>query len=99
VQYKHNANPLLSVNNYTPLLISRNDKNKQLTLLSQHKLALIGKKYVNGSVNLEGNKNKNLARRFLWPISIHICHQKPNTARETVPFSNTFKECEILADF
>jgi hypothetical protein len=28
------ANPLLSVNNYTPLLISGNYKNKQLTLLS-----------------------------------------------------------------
>jgi hypothetical protein len=33
------ANPLLSVNNYTPLVISRNDKNKQLTLC-QRKLAL-----------------------------------------------------------
>jgi hypothetical protein len=40
VQYKQQANPLLSVNNYTPLVISRNDKNKQVTLLSQHKLAL-----------------------------------------------------------
>jgi hypothetical protein len=27
-------------NHYTPLLINRNDKNKQLTLLSQRKLAL-----------------------------------------------------------
>jgi hypothetical protein len=34
------ANPLLSMKNYTPLVISRNDKNKQLTLLSQRKLAL-----------------------------------------------------------
>jgi hypothetical protein len=34
------ANPLLSMKNYTPLLISRNNKNKQLTLLSQSKLAL-----------------------------------------------------------
>jgi hypothetical protein len=30
----------LSMNNYTPLVISSNDKNKQLTLLSQRKLAL-----------------------------------------------------------
>jgi hypothetical protein len=30
----------LSMHNYTPLVISGNDKNKQLTLLSQHKLAL-----------------------------------------------------------
>jgi hypothetical protein len=34
VQYKQ-ANPLLSMNNFTPLVISGNDKNKQLTLLSQ----------------------------------------------------------------
>jgi hypothetical protein len=40
VQYKRHANSLFSMNNYTPLVISRNDKNKQLTLLSQCKLAL-----------------------------------------------------------
>jgi hypothetical protein len=40
VQYKQQANSSLSVNNYTPLVISRNDKNKQLTLLSQRKRAL-----------------------------------------------------------
>jgi hypothetical protein len=40
VQYKQQANPLLSMNNYNPLMISGNDKNKQLTLLSQRKLAL-----------------------------------------------------------
>jgi hypothetical protein len=35
------ANPLLSIlHNYYLLLISRNDKNKQLTLLGQRKLAL-----------------------------------------------------------
>ncbi len=39
VQYKQQANPLQSTQNYTPLLISRNDKNKQLTLLRQRKLA------------------------------------------------------------
>jgi hypothetical protein len=39
VQCKHHANPLLSMNNNTPLVISRNDKNTQLTL-SQRKLAL-----------------------------------------------------------
>jgi hypothetical protein len=40
VQYKQQANPLLSMNNYTPLAISSNDKIKQLTLLSQRKLSL-----------------------------------------------------------
>jgi hypothetical protein len=43
VQYKKQANPLLSMHNYTPLVISSNDKNKQLTLLSQRKLALIAR--------------------------------------------------------
>jgi predicted GNAT superfamily acetyltransferase len=37
------ANPLLSMNNYTSLVISWNDKNKHLTLLSQCKLALIAR--------------------------------------------------------
>jgi hypothetical protein len=32
-----------TMNNYTPLVIRRNDDNKQLTLLSQRKLALTGK--------------------------------------------------------
>jgi hypothetical protein len=40
MQYKQQANPLLSMNNYTTLAISRNDKNKQQTLLSQRKRAL-----------------------------------------------------------
>jgi hypothetical protein len=35
VQCKQQANPLLSMNNYTPFVISRNNKNKQQTLLSQ----------------------------------------------------------------
>jgi hypothetical protein len=40
VQYKHQANPLLSMHNYTPLVIIWSDKNMKLTLLSQCKLAL-----------------------------------------------------------
>jgi hypothetical protein len=38
VQYKQHANPLLSMHNYTLLVINGNDKNKQLTLFSQWKL-------------------------------------------------------------
>jgi hypothetical protein len=41
VQYKQQANPCLSMKNYNPLVISWNDKNKQLTLLSQSKLAFL----------------------------------------------------------
>jgi hypothetical protein len=40
VQYKQQASPLSSMNNHTPLVICGNDKNKQITLLSQRKLAL-----------------------------------------------------------
>jgi hypothetical protein len=40
MQYKQQANPLLSMHNYTPLVISGNDNNKQLSLISQRKLAL-----------------------------------------------------------
>jgi hypothetical protein len=34
------SQPTFIINNYTPLVISRNDKNNQLTLLSHRKLAL-----------------------------------------------------------
>ncbi len=40
VQYKQQANPLLSLRNYTPPVISRNDKNKQLTIIKPMELAL-----------------------------------------------------------
>jgi hypothetical protein len=51
VQYKQQANPLLSMHNYTPHVISGNDKNKQLTLLSQCKLTFNSSlgRYVFGS--------------------------------------------------
>jgi hypothetical protein len=40
VRYKQQANSVLSMHNYTPLMINRNYTNKLLTLLSQRKLAL-----------------------------------------------------------
>jgi hypothetical protein len=43
VQYKQQANALLLLKNDTPLVISGNDKNMQLTILSQRKLALTTK--------------------------------------------------------
>jgi hypothetical protein len=50
VQYKQQANPLLSMHSYTPLVISGNDKNDQLTLLSH-----LPKEICFGSVNSEGH--------------------------------------------
>jgi hypothetical protein len=44
VHYKHQANLLLSMHNYILLVISRNDKNKQLKFLSLCKIELTGKK-------------------------------------------------------
>jgi hypothetical protein len=58
---------------------------------TQRKLALTRKKYVNGS-----DKIKNQARRFFRSISSHLCHQKANTARETVPFSYPQMSSPIL---
>jgi hypothetical protein len=46
VQNKQQANRLLSIENYIPIVISGNDKNKQLTLLSQHILALTARNTV-----------------------------------------------------
>jgi hypothetical protein len=59
------ANPLLSMHNYAPLVISRNEKNKQLTLLSQRKLALyaIKKLFIKSSGPL---KFKNQPRTILF---------------------------------
>ncbi len=87
VHYKHQANLLLLMLNYILLVICRNDKNKQLTFLSQCKLAFTGKKYVSSSVNSEGHLNKLNTRRDTSSGTYlsNICHQKPNTARETIP--------------
>jgi hypothetical protein len=43
MQYKQQANPLLSMHNYTLLVIIGNDKTKQIKLESQHKFALTGR--------------------------------------------------------
>ncbi len=45
-QPSQQANPLFSKHNYTPLVISGNYKNNQLTLLSQRKLTFNQKIYV-----------------------------------------------------
>ncbi len=44
VQCKQQANKILSMLNYTPLVISRKNKNKQMTLVSQRKHALTATK-------------------------------------------------------
>ncbi len=69
------------------------DKNKQLTLLSQCRLAFTGRSMLM-ALKFEGTSKKlrNQARHLFWPRSIHLCHQKPNPARETVPL-RWWKNC------
>jgi hypothetical protein len=52
ILYKQQANPLLSMNNYTPLVISGNDKNTQLSLLSRVKLALTARNALFADIKL-----------------------------------------------
>jgi hypothetical protein len=65
------------------------DKNKRLTLLSQCKLSFTGRNVLMAlKIQRDINKiyNKKPAQRLFWPRSHHLCHQKPNPARDTVPF-------------
>jgi hypothetical protein len=61
-------------------------KNKQLTLLSQCKLAFIGRNVLM-ALEIRRDIKKNQTQRLFWPRSIHLCHQKPNPVRETVPLN------------
>ncbi len=78
VQYKQQANPFLSMLNYTPLVISRNDKNKQLTLLRQCKLALTARNTLFCYKIIGAPKQfKKWLRPLFRPKTHHTCHQKP----------------------
>jgi hypothetical protein len=76
VQYKQQANPLLLMHNYTPLLISRNFKNKQITFLKLRKLAfterntLLPHKIIK---SLEHLKNLKWPRPLFRPKTSHTC--------------------------
>jgi hypothetical protein len=63
LQHKQEVNPLLSMHNYTPLVISGNDKNKQLTLLSQRKLTFNHKIYVKRLCKFVGTSENIKTRR------------------------------------
>jgi hypothetical protein len=89
VQYKHQANPILSINN-TPLVISRSDKNKQLTLLRQLKLALTAKINFLRYKNIGAPKKfKKMPRLLIKPSSGNFCQKFGNLSHETVPFRIT----------
>jgi hypothetical protein len=94
VQYKQQANPLLSIHNYckyTPLVISRNDKNKQLTLLSQRKLAVPRKIHFLQYKIIGAPKNvKNVPVLYLdLKLTIHVIKSQIHLAFK-IPFSGNF---------
>jgi hypothetical protein len=75
VQYKQQAYPLLSMHNYTPLVISGNDKNKQLTSLGQRKLAITSR---NTLFVLKKSLEhlKNIKNGFFLKLTIHVFKAK-----------------------
>jgi hypothetical protein len=88
-QYKQQANPLLSMLNYTLLVISRNDKNKQLTIIKPTQTSFNHEKFTFGNIkSLEHLTNlKNVPVLYLG-LTNHTCYQKSNPSRETVPLKN-----------
>jgi hypothetical protein len=85
VRHLPQANPFLSLQDYTPLVISGEGthKNKQLKLLSKRKLAFTAiNTLFSFCTSLELlNKYKNWHRPIFSPKR----HQKPNLSQETVP--------------
>ncbi len=88
LQYKQQANSILSKHNYTTLVISRNDKNKQLTLLSQHKLAVTARNtlFAIYSKTLELLKNlKNVPVLYLGlKLTTHVIQSRIHLVRQSL---------------
>ncbi len=87
VQYKQQANPLLSMNNYTSLVISWKDKNKQLTLLSQCKLALTVRNSLFCYEIIEATKNfltKCPVRYLGLKLTIHAIKSQIHLVRQSL---------------
>jgi hypothetical protein len=91
VQNKQQANPLLSMHNYTPLVISRNDKNKQLTSnvnsLEPREVHFLQYKIIGANKTF-----KKMAPSSIRPKTNHTCHQKPSTSHETAPLKGKDKK-------
>jgi hypothetical protein len=67
------ASPLLSMKKYTPLVISRNDKNRQLTIIKPRKLALTA---INKTFCIKNHRSpqkfKNHLRSLVRPSSVYL---------------------------
>jgi hypothetical protein len=99
VQYEQQANPFLSMHSNTPLVISGNDKNKQLTLLGHRKQALTA---TDTLVALKKHqrplKIKKKQRLPLFePSSVNFCQNLLNLSHETVPVRREIKHRSGLA--
>ncbi len=77
--------------NYTPLVIGWKDKKKQLTLLSQRKLALTARNTPFALKNhLAPKKFQKGPRPLVRPKTNHTCHQKSKSCLEKDPLRNVF---------
>jgi hypothetical protein len=94
VQYKQQANPLLSMNNYTPLVVSRNDKNKQLAIIKPKQTSINRNKdtfcIIKSSETLKNKTNQ--PRPLVTPSSVNFCQHFLNLSRETVPLKRLHAE-------
>ncbi len=95
ILYKHQANPLLSMSNYIPLVINRNDSNKQLSLSKQRKLALTAINKLSAlycKIIGACKKYLNQLRPLVRPRSINFFHNFLNLFHKTVPLSTNQKK-------
>jgi hypothetical protein len=94
--YKQQDNPLLSMHNYTPLVISGDDKNKQLTLSTQ--TCINWKKYVNSSVNSEERDAYSGLNLSIYVIKspIQLVRQSHENLYENLPLCSVGAALYIL---
>jgi hypothetical protein len=78
-------------------VISRNDKNKQLTLLSQGKLALTAIDKLFHYINIGAPKKlKTQHHPLVRPIYVNFCKILLNLSHETVPLSRKTESSIIV---
>jgi hypothetical protein len=77
---------LLSMHNYTPLVISRNDKNKQPTVLSPSKLALTARNtlYVSKSLEHPSNLKNGPFLYLVLKLTLHVIKSQIHLVRQAL---------------
>ncbi len=90
ILYKHQANPLLSLSNYIPLVINMTYLNKQLSLSKQRKLALTAINKLSAlycKIIGAPKKFKNRPRPLVSPSSINFSQFFKNLSHVSVLLS------------